>query len=370
MHEILSEYIKEVDSVLEENPILRLEKLLTEHQNITAGEITQLSIRIKQQWNEYAKSGLEMCIVLTEEECDGKELIYKYNFADDISEVVQSGKKRSKIYYLNAQNKVSKIKESEERLTAEQCSLISKDIKKIVLHLGIKGIDIFVDGVIFKADNFIKSYKDLMNIRSMLSINDYGKLLKGFFEKNIQYDLNQRYFVRKEDIPTEYHSKTVEKYDKLLRNRPEQFFHMDFVNYLKDNCRDIVITEYRTITKDRYDVLVLSEENQGYVFEIKWLGRSVTTGMKVFDKYNNDVRAIEGAYQILDYVTNADKYKEYFLEIPVCCAILLIFDARDSDTDIIYPKEILGHSNLDLSRKFFMEKKKISASNLYSSKRR
>lgn len=44
MLEILSEYFEAVDSVLEENPILRLEKLLDGHRNATPGEIIQLSI--------------------------------------------------------------------------------------------------------------------------------------------------------------------------------------------------------------------------------------------------------------------------------------------------------------------------------------
>lgn len=367
MLEILSDYFEEVDSVLEENPILRLEKLLDGHRNVTPGEITQLSIKMKKQWNNYAKYGLEMCIVLTEEECDGEELVYKYDFTEDIETIIQNGNRTSKIYYLNSQNKVSEIKQSEEILTVEQCSTISKQINKIVLHLGMKGIDLFIDGVIFSADNFMRSYKDLMDAESMLSIYDYEKLLKGFYEQNIRYDINKRYFLRKDDIPKEYHSDTIEKYAKLLRNKPEEFFQIDFVKYLKDHCRDAVIKEYTTVTGDRYDVLVLNEDNhQVYVFEIKWLGRSITTGVKVFENYNDDKRAISGAYQLLDYVTNADTYKEYFLEFPVYCAILLIFDARDFNTDIIYPEDVLGIPNLDLSKRFFMEKSKISASNVYS----
>ena len=145
---------------------------------------------------------------------------------------------------------------------------------------------------------------------------------------------------------------------------------IDFVRYLKDHCRDAVVKEYTTATGDRYDVLVLNEDNQVYVFEIKWLGRSITTGMKVFENYNSDERAISGAYQLLDYVSNADTYKEYFLEFPVYCAILLIFDARDVDTDIVFPEDVVGIPNIDLSKRLFMEKKKINASSVYSSKRR
>lgn len=62
--------------------------------------------------------------------------------------------------------------------------------------------------------------------------------------------------------------------------------------------------------------------------------------------------------------------KNIFWNFQVYCAILLIFDARDFNTDIIYPEDVLGIPNLDLSKRFFMEKSKISASNVYSSRRR
>lgn len=368
MLEILSEYIEAVDSVLEENPILRLEKLLEEHRKIKSGEFLQLNIKLKKHWNNFTKFGLEMCIVLTEEECDGQDIVYRYNFAKDILNIIQSGNKCSNIYYLNCQYRISDMKKTDNILTVEQCSNISKEINKIVLHLGIKGIDIFANGILFSADNFMSSYKDLMNAEKMLSIYDYEKLLRGFYEQNIRYDINKRYFLRKNDVPKEYHSETIEKYPKLLRNKPEVFFQIDFVKYLKDHCCDTVIKEYTTVTGDRYDVLVLNEDNQVYVFEIKWLGRSITTGMKVFENYNNDERAISGAYQLLDYVSNADTYKEYFLEFPVYCGILLVFDARDIDADIEYPEDIVGIPNIDLTKRLFMEKKKISASNVYANK--
>lgn len=370
MNEMLLGYSDIVDSVLEESPIFRLEELLEGHQKTTPAGITQLSLKLKKHWDNYSKYGLEFCIVLTEEECDGMELVYKFDFKEDITKIIQGNMGCSKIYYLNSQYKISESKLADDKLTIEQCSIISKQINKIVFHLGIKGIDIFVDGVLFSAENFMSSYKDLMYAKSLLSIHDYGKILKGFYEENIQYDINKRYFLQKGDIPKEYHSETVEKYPKLLKNKPEVLFQIDFVKYLANHCKDTVVKEYTTVTGDRYDVLVLSEEEQVYVFEIKWLGRSVTSGMKVFEKYNSEERAISGAFQLLDYVTNADTYNEYFQERKVYCAILLIFDARDVDTDIHYPTEVLGNPKVDLSKRFFMEPKKISASNIYASRRK
>ena len=369
MQDVLSEYIEVVDSVLEENPILRLEKLLEKHPNITPGEIIQLSVKLRKQWNNYSNFGLKMCVVLTEEECSGQDILYRYDFSKDIEEIIKKGNSRSNIYYVNCNYEISKIEKNDDVISIEQCSSISKELSKIVLLLGMRGIDILADGTVFSADNFLSSYKDLMNAERMYGIYDYEKLLQGFYEQNIHYDISKRYFLQKGDVPKEYQSETIDKYPKLLRNKPEEFFQIDFVRYLKDHCEDTVIKEYMTVTGDRYDILVLDDNNQVYVFEIKWLGRSITTGMKVFENYNNEERAISGAYQLLDYVMNADTYKEYFLEFPVYCAVLLVFDARDENYDINYPDDVIGIPNLDLGKRFFMERKKISASKVYEKKK-
>lgn len=365
MKEILSQYIEAANAVLEENPILRMEKLLENHGSITPGEITQLSIRLKKQWNKYAKHELEMCIVLTEEDVNGDVSVYEYDFSEDIAKIIKGSKKSSNIYYVNCHYEVIKTENIRDIITIEQCNDISKELNKVVLHLGMKGVDIFADGMLFSADNFMRSYEDLMDAEKMLSIYDYDKLIRDFFEQYVQYDRNKRYFLQKNDVPKEYHSTTINKYPKLLRNRPEEYFEKDFVNYLKRHCSDTVIKEYITATGDRYDVLVLNESNTVHIFEIKWLGLSITTGMKIFKEYNTADRAIAGAYQLLDYVTSADKYKEYFLEYPVYCAVLLVFDARDKDTDINYPKDITKIPNIDLSKRLFIEKNKIHASKVY-----
>lgn len=371
MEDMLSDYFEAVESVLEENPVLQLEKLLEGHKNITPGELIQLSIKLKRHWNSFEACGIEMCVVLTEEDFKGQGLIYKYDFTEDIRSIIQSGNKCSNIYYLNCHYEVGEVKKTADTLRIEKCSGISKKLSKIVLHVGTMGIDILADGMLYKAENFLGSYKDLMDAERMLYIYDYEKLIQGFYEQNIKYDINKRYFLRKDDVAKEYREKTVNKYPKLLRNKPEEFFEIDFVKYLKDHCQDAVIKEYTTASGDRYDVLVLDENNnQVYVFEIKWLGRSITTGMNVFENYNSDDRAIAGAYQLLDYITNADTYKKYFLEFPVYCAILLVFDARDEDKDIEYPKEVKKIPRLDLNKRLFMEKNKVNASSAYYNQKR
>ncbi len=365
MKDVLSEYIQMADRVLEETSVLRLERLLKNNHNISPGEMTQLGVKLNKNWNNFAKYGIGICIILTEEECEGQELIYKYDFSKDIQKIIKESPKCSKIYYLNDKYEISRMKYQDDSITISQCSNISEKMKKIVLYLGIRGIDIFIDGKLFRSDDFMSSYKDVIGIRKMLGICDYEKLIQCFYDEDIRYDINKRYFLQRGDVPKEYHASTIDKYPKLLKNRPEQYFHNDFVRYLKNNCYDTVIKEYVNTTEDRYDVLVINEENQMYVFEIKWLGRSITTGMKIFENYNTSERAVAGAYQLFDYVSNADKYSEIFLEYPIFCAILLVFDAREKDTEIEYPKDIARIPNIDLGKRLFMEKEKLNASKAY-----
>ena len=370
MNEALKEYIEVVEAVLEENPILSLEKLLGKYSKISPGEVIQISIKLNKLWVQYSTYGIEIGLILTEDDFVGDTFIYDYNFKNDIENIIKGGTKGSFFYYLNRRSEICQCNKYDEIVSAEKCSNVSNELGKVVMHLGIRGVDIFIKGVLYSAKNFIKSYEDLMDTEKMLSIFEYNKLLEGFYKTNIEFDLYKRYFLQKNDIPKELFDNTLKKHPKLLRNKPEEYFQMDFVKYLKEHCKDTVIKEYSSETRDRYDVLVLSENHEIFVFEIKWLGRSITTGMKIFEKYNSDERAISGAYQLIDYVDNANKYKDYFLELPIYCAILLVFDARDNNTCIYYPKEVKDRENVDLSKRFFMIKDKISASNVYAKKRR
>lgn len=366
MVDILSDYIQSVELVLEENPVLILEKILGKDRKVSPGEIIQLGIKIKKHWNKFARHGLEMGIILTEEEYEGRDLIYDFDFTDDISNIIKSPTDKANIYYLNRQCEICEVKGVSDKLTIEQCSIISNQLNKIVIHLGIRGVDILVNGIVHSTDNFLSSYRDLMDAEKMLSIHEYGKLVQGFYNENVRFDPNKRYFLRKNDLAKEYHSKTINKYPKLLRNKPEEYFEIDFVRYLRNHCKDTVEKEYITETGDRYDVLVRSEDGYIFLFEIKWLGRSITTGMNVFSEYNSDERAISGAYQLLDYVSNSELYSDYFLELPIYCAVLLIFDAREENTDITYPDEVTNHPKIDLDKRLFLEKQKINASKVYS----
>lgn len=177
-----------------------------------------------------------------------------------------------------------------------------------------------------------------------MSIYDYEKLLNGFYEENIRYDINKRYFLRKGDIHKEYYSETIEKYPKLLRNRPEEFFEIDFVKYLKNHCRDTVIKEYTTATDDRYDVLVRNEDDQHvYVFEIKWLGKlnSFLLGilyLKSVVDYNQAVR--ETTFEDINISDIPDgvyvgKYDVDFIHAEVEIIADKIVDEQKIDVDAI-----------------------------------
>lgn len=368
MIDALSDYRRCAESVIKENPIVKLEKYL-ENRTVKTADLLKIICDLRKNWKDnFSSCNIVMGVVLTEEKCQGSEIIYNYDFNKDISNIIQTGANHSNIYYLNSEYLISEIQLVDD-LNIEKCSSISREMNKVLIHLGLKGIDIIINGTLYEADNFISSYKDMMDIGKMLEICDYKEIIKHFYFENIQYDPYKRYFLRKDDIPTDVYNETLKIYPKLLRNKPEQYFHMDFVKFLKNNCKDTVIQEYKTATGDRYDILVQSSNDKLYVFEIKWLGRSISTGMKVFESYNNEQRAISGAFQLLDYVSNSKKYSEYFLERQIFCAVLLIFDARDADIKINFPDEVLHIPNIDLSQRWFMEREKISASNVYANRK-
>lgn len=367
MFEALAAYDKVINEVLEESPVLSLEKYLKDNNIITTGELTQLIIKLTKCWKKYKKYSVDVGIIIIDKESYEKEIIYNHDFDYEIKNIIQENRYKSYIYYINAKCEIIEIKGNEEPLTIEKSGAISKELQKIFLHLGVRGIDVLINGILYQAENFMSSYRDLLETDRLKSISEYKDLINGFFISCVQYDPLKRYFILKQDLPKECRE-LIEKYPKLLRNKPEDFFHMDFIKYLKDHCNDTVIKEYKTATGDRYDILVLTSNEDIYVFEIKWLGISITTGMKIFSNYNTGERAVEGAYQLMDYVENADTYKDYFSEYPIYCAVLLTFDAREEDSDINFPQEVIGRANVDLTQRLFIHKEKIPASSVYHSK--
>jgi hypothetical protein len=147
MLEALAAYDKVINEVLEESPVLSLEKYLKDHTIITTGELTQLIIKLNKCWKKYKKYSVDIGIIIIDKESDGNEIIFNHDFIPEIRNIIQEHCKKSYIFYINAKCEIIEIKGNEDPLTIEKSVAISKELQKIFLHLGVSGIDVLINGV-------------------------------------------------------------------------------------------------------------------------------------------------------------------------------------------------------------------------------
>ncbi|MNW56555.1 hypothetical protein D3C74_342800 [compost metagenome] len=118
---------------------------------------------------------------------------------------------------------------------------------------------------------------------------------------------------------------------------------------------------------ERYDVWIATSDDRFYVFEIKWLGKSITAQGNVFQGYNDPERAKEGAYQLKKYIDDAEEYSQIIDgEFRIFCGVLVTYDARENMDSLVFPEEFNTYPQLDLHQQFKIEKENVPASKFYS----
>lgn len=353
-------YDEEMEKVFQENPVFVLEKLLENHPKVSPTDLIKLSVSLQENWSQFHKYGVNFSVTINDNKSSVKGInIKEYDFEKDIKKIKQDANIKSVNYETCTNGMLLSCKNSKEECNFNKLSYSTRFKKQIGFLLGIKGIDIIIDGTPFETEFHLSSYKDLVKWREMFSIEEYQELLQKFFNDYVQYDVQKRYFLRRENVHPDW-KKQLERHPKLLDNKPEEKFQLDLVRFLKNNCIDFVLKEVQNDHEERYDIWVGTDDNKIYVFEIKWLGYSITPSGNVNFKYNNKKRAIEGAYQLLDYIKSDEReLKDIHL------AILTIFDAREEMDDIDYPGELIKMPNLDLKQHFKIEKNKVKASQAY-----
>ncbi len=181
-------------------------------------------------------------------------------------------------------------------------------------------IYIFVDGnnlLFFKDGSIIEDICDIFSVnrtRSFiyrLPICEYRTLIKRHFNEVLVGQRASIYWQNKKE--------------RILIAAPEKHFRKSLAYYLERNVSDGRILEEspNANTDDKTDICVLTfVEGNVYIFEIKWIGKSVGS------EYNGakaHTRANEGIRQIHNY-----------LEVEYRCnqAALLIYDARIKKEEI------------------------------------
>ncbi|MBG9787023.1 hypothetical protein [Brevibacillus laterosporus] len=357
-------YIDEIEEAFQENPVIVLEKLLENQKSVTSIDIVKLTILIHEVWRKYQRYGINVVMFLNQklEESNGTS-IREYDFEKDINEILTNPTQKSAEYVININGFVQKRRVVRDIYTIDKLSQKTHFNKEIAFFLGLNGLDTIINGVLFESKNHLSSYKDIIWSK-LIGIDSYKELLNRFFNENVQYDNQKRYFLNPESVSDDW-KEQMEKHPKLLINKPEEKFQLDLVKFLKDNCLDTVLKEVQNDEKERYDIWVGTDQKEVYIFEIKWLGKSITRTGGVNSQYNKEERAYEGAFQLKDYIDNEERTLQGSKQSRIHMGVLLVFDAREEMKDISYPEEVKNIPNLDLNQHFKIEKNKVKASQVY-----
>jgi hypothetical protein len=356
-------YNDEIEEVFQENPVIILEELLKYQNTVSTIDILKLTVLIHDVWKKYQVYGKNVSVFISYKSEKSGISIKEYDIGKDIQEILSNPNYNSIEYNIDINGFIKNKKFIKDNYTIEKLSQKTHFNNQIAFFLGLNGLDTVINGVLFESKNHLSSYKDILWTK-LISIESYVELLDRFFNEYVQYDVQKRYFLYSDNIHIDW-KEQLKKHPKLLVNKPEEKFQLDLVKFLKDNCLDTVLKEVQNDENERYDIWVGTDQKEVYIFEIKWLGKSITQKGGVNSKYDNEERAHEGAYQLKDYIENEERTLEGYKHSKIHLGILLIFDARDDMKGINYPKEVLNIPNLDLSQHFRIEKEKIRASQSY-----
>lgn len=362
-----NDYEEFIEPALYENPVICLEKVrdTVKRLNLSNADIIKLATSIRKTWDVYKKQDIQINIIVKEEgECNNKELIYDYNFNELISNIKQNGEYKSVNIKIDSEGYILDSTLLKMNITATYSSVKSKENNTVCFFLSFKGIDVFINGTLINSDNHINSYKDIAS-NKFLSIFEYKQILENFYIEEVRYDPDKYFFAYSSQIKKEKRDILKSK-PKLLFSAPEERFQNRLVRYLRNNCADSVQQEVRNADNDRYDIWIITEDKKLFVIEIKWLGESVNADGRITSRYGKS-RFLDGAYQLKEYVDNSETYSQLFTDTKIFQGILLSYDARENETDMIeFPYEFKKYPNLDLtSQHCILEKEKVKASNVY-----
>ncbi|WP_339168658.1 hypothetical protein MKX75_04860 [Paenibacillus sp. FSL R5-0341] len=355
-----------IKKVYQKNPLFKLQDLLKEGNiDIDPGELLNLFIYIKKEWESVKHFNVQGAIIISDSTTVTGDVSFRKNeLIKDIQNVIQSAKKCI-IYNLNTNGFIGHVELKNDKFTYEDLVIHSKEHHIISIYMGIKGIDIIINGIPFESENRMENYSDVINYRSLVDISNYKELLNRFFKERIQYDPFKSLFVYKNELPKSLHS-LIEENPKLLKVKPEERFQKELEYFLKQNCLGKVLTEVKNKFGERYDVWISTSDDKLYVFEIKWLGKSLTAEGNIFKGYNDPVRVMEGAHQLKKYIDDAEGHSQALGgDFRIYCGVLITYDAREDMTEFDDFNEFTGYPQLDLKQHFKIEKDKIPASKYY-----
>ncbi|MBF2518378.1 hypothetical protein IA940_00400 [Listeria marthii] len=362
-------YGPQITKVIEESPVSLIGKQLERNAFlINTAYFMQLYLKVFEIWENLKKYDINIIFEISKIEESDKDIddILREKFSTDISEVIKAPNKRSIIYkcMLDGQGIHFLLEDKVENklLISESIEKSYENESSLVFHMYKVGIDAFIGGVSVLSCNNTNIYELMRKSTAKeLSIEYYEKLLKGYYEDRVKFDKMDRFLQKNNGCSSDW-QQMVKEDPYLLVNRPEEKFQKDLIDYFKIYCSDTVLREVPNLDEDRYDIWISSSINEIYIFEIKWLGKSITSKGNIFSKYNTAKRAVEGAYQLVEYIKKNEQEAVINEKGKIKLGVLVVFDARQSFETIKYPNEVEGVLNLDLKQHFKIEPKPYNAS--------
>ncbi|WP_316795212.1 hypothetical protein [Pedobacter agri] len=181
-----------------------------------------------------------------------------------------------------------------------------------------KGVEvtIFHDGKLIKHIPDIYSTNTVGQIKSMLPISEFKKLLLKHYHEEIVGERGLLYWKNKKD--------------RTLISSPEDKFRTKLANFLDNNVSDGLVDEEcrNDNSNDRNDVRVVTLPNSNvFIFEIKWIGKSEGAD---YDGAMANTKANEGLEQLELYIDGEKR---------CVCGILVIYDARKDNIEIDWQRK-------------------------------
>lgn len=358
-------YGSQINQVFEDSPVMLVgNALLGKYKNtIYTTDFLHMYMKLTEQWKQLKTYNVPVSVELTDVEeysinFDMREILSPYikkSLETPYKSVALSCTMNGNQFEIDFENYLSE--------TIEQKNVIAQSYndKSVIILFTKDGIDVFGDGVHILDSSKTNIYSSI-NGKPLKPIEFYKELLKGFYEDHIKFDRTERYLLKNTTFHKEW-KELINSDPFILINKPEKKFQIDLSLYLRNNCSDTILKEVINEDEDRYDIWVSNSDQEIYIFEIKWIGRSITeTGN--FTEYKSD-RAVQGAYQLYHYLKSAKEKGEINPRNIIRQGVLLIFDARKEDEEIVYPEKLKKEINLDLDNQLRLEPKLFVASSAH-----
>lgn len=212
----------------------------------------------------------------------------------------------------------------------------------IVFFFGDDGVDCWISGVKEKNTNIFYSYK---NREEYNKKDDLSKIEK-VFQKYDQSHLSKKHNYCKFFVEKYILNKLNSAYKNILINKPEEIMRNDLCDYLNIYVKGTFNVELQLDSERKVDIYT-EYNNMYYIFEIKWLGKSINdNGDGVSTEYSH-ARARDGVKQTIDYIKEIIEKMDYRLKQ----GYLVVFDARDKKDDIDYQ----DYNNIEEDKKKYLD---------------